>query len=386
MAEQKEPPVKQEKRKTRVSQADVPAFPLDEALCVATALRDHYAFSGATPIDVATALDMTPTSSKFRMLCGASIAYGLTDGGYNAQTIEPTELARRILEPTDESQEAAGRYEATLKPRVIEEFLTKYDRKRLPDRDDIAQNILVQMGVPRDSTTQTLELILRSAEGIGVIRDVKGSRYIQLKSSTQPSSSADQQEATSENSGPIDEQQTVADGNEKNGSVPVSSVHPPVANQPKPEDGHLREGNRVFIAHGKNVKFVDSLKEILELIDLEAVVSVENQTVSKPIPDKFIQDMRDCSAAIIHVDVEAKYRDENGDEKVSLNPNVLIEIGAAIALYGRRFILLVRKGIELPTNLQGLYEVRYDGEKLDSDSTIRILKAIRDMKNHPLPN
>ena len=386
MAKQKAPPVKQEKQKTRVSQTDVPAIPLDEALRIATALRDHYAFSGATPIDVAAALNMSPSSGHFRMICGSSIAYGLTEGGYNAQTIMPTELARQILEPMDEHQKAAGLYEATLKPRVLREFLTKYDTKKLPDRDDIAQNVLVQMGVPRGSTARTLKLILRSAEVIGVIRDLKGSRYVQLKSAAHLSSSADMKEATSEGSGLSDERQTVTDDNGKNGSVSESSVHPQIANQPKPEDGRLRESNRVFIAHGKNVKFVDSLKEILGLIDLEAVVSVENETVSKPIPDKFMKDMRDCSAAIIHVDVEAKYRDENGDEKVSLNPNVLIEIGAALALYGRRFILLVRKGIELPTNLQGLYEVRYDDEKLDSDSTIRLLKAIKDMKNHPLPN
>jgi predicted nucleotide-binding protein len=54
-------------------------------------------------------------------------------------------------------------------------------------------------------------------------------------------------------------------------------------------------------------------------------------------------------------------------------------------LYGRRFILLVRDGIKLPSNLQGLYEVRYSEDKLDADATIRLLKAIKDLKNHPLP-
>jgi len=63
----------------------------------------------------------------------------------------------------------------------------------------------------------------------------------------------------------------------------------------------------------------------------------------------------------------------------------LIEIGAAMALYDRRFILLVKSGITLPSNLQGLYEVRYEGDKLDGDATIRLLKAIKDIKNHPLP-
>jgi hypothetical protein len=45
----------------------------------------------------------------------------------------------------------------------------------------------------------------------------------------------------------------------------------------------------------------------------------------------------------------------------------------------------VRDGIALPSNLQGLYQVRYDGDRLDSDVTIKLLKAINDIKNHPLP-
>lgn len=66
-----------------------------------------------------------------------------------------------------------------------------------------------------------------------------------------------------------------------------------------------------------------------------------------------------------------------------LNSNVLIEIGAAMALYGRRFILLVKEGITLPSNLQGLYQVRYVGETLDGDATIRLLKAINELKKEP---
>ena len=78
--------------------------------------------------------------------------------------------------------------------------------------------------------------------------------------------------------------------------------------------------------------------------------------------------------------------DSEGKEFPVLNPNVLIEIGAAIALYGRRFILLVREGVKLPSDLQGLFIVGYQGDLLDSDATIRLLEAINDIKNHPVPD
>ena len=81
------------------------------------------------------------------------------------------------------------------------------------------------------------------------------------------------------------------------------------------------------------------------------VVSVERQSVSKPVPEKVMGDMRVCGAAIIHVDVDQTIIDKNNQEYVLLNPNVLIEIGASMAFYGRRFILLVKEGVKLPSNL-----------------------------------
>lgn len=138
---------------------------------------------------------------------------------------------------------------------------------------------------------------------------------------------------------------------------------------------------RVFITHGKNKSFIDPIRKLLKFGELEAVVSVEKQSVSKPVPEKVMTDMRSCGAAIIHVEGEMHLLDSEANEHVVLNPNVLIEIGAAMGLYGRRFILLVKEGVKLPSNLQGLYEVRYDGDALDGQATIQLLEAINEMKS-----
>ena len=115
------------------------------------------------------------------------------------------------------------------------------------------------------------------------------------------------------------------------------------------------------------------------------VVSVERQTVSKPVPEKVMDDMRSSGAAIIYVEAEQVLIDKDANEQSVINPNVLIEIGAAMALFGRRFILLVKDGVNLPSNLGGLYEVRYSGDALDGDATIRLLEVINDIKNYPIP-
>lgn len=144
--------------------------------------------------------------------------------------------------------------------------------------------------------------------------------------------------------------------------------------------------SRIFITHGKNRTLLNSIKEILGYGELEPVVSVEEPTVAIPIPNKVIEEMRSCGGAIIHVDDDRTVVDSEGKSIVILNANVLIEIGAAMALYGRRFILLVKSGVTLPSNLQGLNETRYTGDSLDGETTIRLLKAINKLKIEPMPD
>src|SRR2546421_230841 len=125
-------------------------------------------------------------------------------------------------------------------------------------------------------------------------------------------------------------------------------------------DAHAK---RVFITHGKNKDLIEPIKKLLSLADLEPVVSVQTQTVSQPVPSKVMGEMRSCGAAIIHVDDEQHIMDKDDVEHIFLNDNVLIEIGAAMAIYGERFILIVKEGLKLPSNLSGLLELRYKGDK-----------------------
>jgi predicted nucleotide-binding protein len=126
---------------------------------------------------------------------------------------------------------------------------------------------------------------------------------------------------------------------------------------------------------------VEQLKELLTFGEFEPVVSVERESVSKPVPDKVLDDMRSCGAAVIHVGTEQRLLDPDGNEHRIINQNVLIEIGAAMMRYGRNFILLVEEGTTLPSNLQGLYEVRYQGDELDYPATMKLLKAFNEIKS-----
>lgn len=132
---------------------------------------------------------------------------------------------------------------------------------------------------------------------------------------------------------------------------------------------------RVFIAHGSNTAILHQLKELVSFGKFEPVVATERETAAEPVPKKVMDDMRTCEAAVIHVSVERVLYDVEQNEFPQINGNVLIEIGAAMALYGEKFILLVQEGVKLPSNLQGLYECRYEGDELNMAATMKLLKA-----------
>lgn len=367
-----------EKTRSYLSQEEIPAYDLEEALLIAKALIQEYGGHPAAPLDVAAAMDLTPTSGKFRMLCGSSIAYGLTIGGYNAAQIAPTDLAKRIIEPQEENDELAGKREAVMKPRILREFLSKYSGSPLP-REDIGLNVLKGMSVPADRTKQVWEMVLRSADSVGFLQTIKERKYVNLGGvkPPEPSTTPEAQEGAAESP-----QQEIREL--------VKTIHEPEAAAVAQEMRHSAGQNdarlrRVFITHGKNTALIEPIKELLGFGELIPVVSIQKESVAQPVPDKVMNDMRSCGAAIIHVDGELKLLDADANEHTVINPNVLIEVGAAMALYGRRFILLVREGVKLPSNLQGLYEVRYQGETLDGTVTIRLLKAINELKAISLP-
>ncbi|MFG1286827.1 TIR domain-containing protein [Xanthobacter versatilis] len=370
-------------KRSYIRQSDVPTTSLDEALRLPQAIFDHYAGKPTTPFNVAKALNVDVKGSQLRVLSGAAIAFGLVEGGAQAASISVTDLAKRILRPKSEGEDSKAKREAVLKPRVFNEFLTQYDGNQLP-RIDIAVNVLEEKGVPRDKTSDVYERIIETARSVGFIQELKGKYYVQLDGSGPETGIPEVGSEARSNSDhrDVEREEVSPEGMSERSHFSLPTPRGAAMAAAAADDQRRR---RVFITHGKDRALVDPIKKLLEYGELEPVVSVERQSVSKPVPEKVMDDMRKCGAAIIHVDADRVLKDNDGNDNVIINPNVLIEIGAAMAFYGRRFILLVKDGVKLPSNLQGLYEVRYKGDGLDATSTINLLEAMKDIKNHALP-
>jgi hypothetical protein len=146
----------------------------------------------------------------------------------------------------------------------------------------------------------------------------------------------------------------------------------------KPEPA-LGQGNRVFITHRINTKTLQQVKELVAFGKFTPVVAQDRET-AKSSPHDVMEEMRGCDTAVVHVGVGGLISETKAPH---ISGDVLMEIGAAIALFGRNFILLVEEGVELPAPLQGLCECRYNGDELDTLAMMTMFKAFNDFASVP---
>nr|WP_228384614.1 TIR domain-containing protein [Rhodocyclus gracilis] len=249
------------------------------------------------------------------------------------------------------------------------EFYKKYDKAKFP-KENIAENVLVSLGVPKERAAEAVGLVRENGLFSGVLRDTKTGLFVALGS---PSPHVQTKESSSDEEDVPSVQPDAFELEEF--AKKVSGVV-----ETKTQAALEEKNTNVFISHGKNRKIVDQLKELLTFGKFTPIVSVEKDAASIPVPEKVFEDMRLCYAAVIHVDKEGEFLDADGNTHTRLNENVLIEIGAAIALYRKRFILLVETGVKLPSNLQGLYRCEYEGDQLDYAATMKLLKTFNEFR------
>lgn len=350
-------------KQKRLSQGAVPRHSLREALTVAQAITDHFAGDPTTPHQVAMALNISPTSSAWRSLTGAAVAYGLTKGGYNSSTIALEKLGRRCTAPTEEGDDVVARGEAALRPKVAREFFTKYNRAKFPN-DTIAKNVLQQnFGVPVDRVSDALALLKDDGAFVGFIHQTKTGPFVSTDDLSPAPVTVGSEERSPDDSG----------GQLPDADVPVLEEPAEKTTPPTLPTPSASKTFKVFITHGKNKKIVGQVKDVLHLYDIEYEIAVEEESPAIPVPQKVLTAMRRCQAGVMVVSAD----DDTAAESGSINNNVLIEIGAAFVLYDQRVVLLWDKRLKVPSNLQGLYRCEFDGDELSFAAGTRLAKAVK---------
>lgn len=337
-----------EGKRSKVSQSDFPIYSLDQAIRIAQGLWDDFAGKDAEPHQLALSLDQSPTSGSWRNLCGSAIAYGLTNGGYGAGSIGLTELGRRIVSPLHEGDDDAALKEACLKPRIMAEFFRRYDKAKLP-KDEIAKNVLITLGLPKERASAALETIKRNGEKYGVILQTKTGPFVTLSGAgagggAVPRTSDDADE---------DEPDVIGtSGREAASSAPAVPA-PAIPKGPTPGPKQL------FVAHGKNMKPVDELRKILDQFKIPYKIAVDEAHSGRPISSKVAELMKSCSAGIFVFTKDEQFTNSQGQEIWRPSENAIYELGAGNILWDSKIIVLKEDGVNFASDYQDIGYINF---------------------------
>ena len=358
------------KRRAKVSQADVPAISLEKAVRVPQALADSYGSDPTRPLDIAAAVQMSPTSGPFRVMCGAAVGYGLTEGGPNAPLISLQPLGRRVVAPLEVNDDRLALRDAAMNPTVANKFYSKYDGSALPPKA-IAQNVLASFDVPVDRTADVYDLLIENARFVGFVKTIKDKDYLDVG---RPNISAardkadDVSAAPSDSSHPLDAEESPAEEqlNGDHDEAPPSTVR----------HGHK---NAIFVGHGSNRKPMDQLVKILNEYSIPHKQAVDEPNRARPIPRKVAEVMRECGAAILVFTADKEYFDADGAPIWRPSENVSHELGAASVLYGDRIVVFKEQGIELPSNFSSVGYIEFEKDRL-GEKGIELFRELVSMK------
>jgi hypothetical protein len=313
------------------------------------ALADHFGKRPTKPLNVAKALGITPGSTRFRTLAGAALAYGLTDGGPRVEQIGLTDLGRRAVAPKEEGDDLVARREALLRPRVVREFLQRYNDNKLP-RKDIAAHVLEDdLGVPGDAAKAAFEFIKESAQALGLLDEIKGSQYVNLDAALVTPGAA---EDLHEDEEPEDDERPDEDA----GRDGTGKEFPPSARQTRP--------NAIFLGHGKNKKPRDQLTKILGEYGIPYKVAEDEPNRGRPIPTKVRETMDECGAAILIFTADEELFDQEGNSIWRPSENVVNELGAASMLYDNRIIIFREEDVKLASNYESIGYITFEKDNI----------------------
>jgi hypothetical protein len=325
-------------------------------LAIAESIEKNNAGRPYDRLDLAASINQSPNSSGFRQLIISSGRYGLTEGGYMADKIALTTLGGSIVAPTAETRAAGGIRQALLMPEILRKVFERFDKKAIP-REDLFKNTLrKEFNVSPEDVDQCYEIIVANMEDHNLIQSIKGNEFLQLDRLS---------EALPTDEPPLSDI-AISSGVEDTSLETQRSLPLPI----KPT---------VFISQSKNAKILGQLKQMLEFGDFAFEVAVERETTAIPIPEKIFGLMRHCNCAVINVSADEQ---EKHESEYGINQNVLIEIGAAFLQYNRRVILLVDKRVHLPSNLQGLSVLYYEGDELSWETGMKLQKALTEFRTN----
>lgn len=331
-----------------------PSVTLESALLVSQAIVRHNAGRPMNRLLLAEAMGQRPGSSLFRERIASSAKYGLTEGNYSSSTISLTSLGDRATRPRNNEEQIGALREAMREIAVYDELLAHFSNASLPT-PAFLKNILERepYGIDPGWSASAAESFEDDARFVGYLRDIGGSQSIVIEDPIESDSVPQYPVVGEAEQLPLDEE--------------VPDVHErQTSHVSMPEHADLPVPVRMFIAHGKNRKPLDQLKDILDEWKVPYLVAVDEPNAGRPISAKVAETMRECSAGIFIFTADEESNSGEGDVVARANYNVVYELGAASLLYDRRIVILKERDVPFASDFSDLGWIEFEKDDVRS--------------------
>jgi hypothetical protein len=157
------PAKKASNAKATTGRAKYPRHSVEKALRIPRAIFEQNAGRACTPAQAATFLGLGSPTGPFSLEIASATKYGFLERPERGK-IQPTELARKVLSPTNPEDEVKGYREAVLKAPEISEVYKNYRGENIPD-DTFFRNTLVDtFHIPEPDVPDFKQIFLESLE------------------------------------------------------------------------------------------------------------------------------------------------------------------------------------------------------------------------------
>ena len=327
-------------------------FPRDsllKVLPIAEAIWKNNAGNPLDILDVAKAVNQSPTSSTFIRQLASSYRYGLTEGSPTTKVISLTPLGSSIVAPTVGTDTKAKLREALLNPPIFRTVYTWMDRKPIP-REDVFKNTLMKppeaggFGLLKEDLDEFVAIFMQNIKDYGLEDDVKGTIYLRLDKLS-----------------PVVQPESTEVGEEGGKAVTIEIPPAPAVVPPQKQ-----VTKQIFVAHGKNKKPLEQLKTILTQFKVPFQVAVDEPHKGRPISAKVAQLMQNCTSGIFIFTADEETKDAQGNTVLRPSDNVVFELGAGIVLYGEKIVIFREEGVSFGTDFTDYGHITFDKDKLDA--------------------
>lgn len=158
----------EQKGKSKSVQRPYPRATLEEALKVASAIKEKNGGNPWTPDLIAEAVGSTRKSVNFFYMAAAARDMGLTIGSRDSEKIELAPLGKEIVYAPNPETEKANKVKAFLKVELFNKVLNHYKGSNLPEMKYLGNTLQTEFGLPPDVHEEFSRLFRENCKYLGI--------------------------------------------------------------------------------------------------------------------------------------------------------------------------------------------------------------------------